>query len=639
MPPTRVGELGREKCELLAAFLALQCFAKQQHNTTILLKMDNVTAVTYINKMGGTQSEGLCHLALTIWNWCLQQNIFLIAEYLPGEENTVADEESRNMKDRCDWMLNPRIFRQVQDGGHPIRGTLPSSPDHREENTVADEAVGAIGNRPVCVSSDETVTTILQLEAGSGGREHGCIQPGLVQSERLHKPSMVLDSSLAQPDKATDGQSGHDHTALDHATMVSNDPGDARELSTPSPSNPRPGNSANGSGRLYNEARGTGTSCMAYLRESFTSRGISTEASNLLLSSWRTKTKSNYNSLFSKWVDWCQPRDRNPTTGPIEDVINFLAYLHKEGYQYRSLNSYRSAISAVHAEVDGYPVGQHPLVTRMLKGAFNERPPLPKYSSFWDVGLVLRYLKKLGNNETLSLRLTSIKSATLLALTRPSRSVDLSKLDIQARSYTASGVTFKAQHLSKQSRPSKPLADFFYPRFPEDPLLCPVVTLQAYESKTLEFRDLKSDNPKTTLFLSWIGKHDPVTSSTIARWLRTCLQEAGINTEVFKPHSIRGAASSKAAWSGVTISDILQAADWSSEATFQKFYHRMPEDSSKSSFGKAVLSSAASNLHSSFGKAVLSSAASNLHSSFGKAVLSSAASNLHVDIETEPSEM
>ena len=40
--------------------------------------------------------------------------MFLIAEYLPGEENTVADKESRNMKDRCDWMLNPCIFRQVQ---------------------------------------------------------------------------------------------------------------------------------------------------------------------------------------------------------------------------------------------------------------------------------------------------------------------------------------------------------------------------------------------------------------------------------------------------------------------------------------------------------------------------------------------
>ena len=69
------------------------------------------------------------------------------------------------------------------------------------------------------------------------------------------------------------------------------------------------------------------------------------------------------------------------------DVVNFLAYLFNKGYQYQSLNSYRSAISAVHEEVDGYIVGQHPLVTRMLKGAFNERPPLPRYSTFWDVGI------------------------------------------------------------------------------------------------------------------------------------------------------------------------------------------------------------------------------------------------------------
>ena len=39
--------------ELPVAFLAIQCFTKQKYNITILLKMDNVTAVTYINKLGG----------------------------------------------------------------------------------------------------------------------------------------------------------------------------------------------------------------------------------------------------------------------------------------------------------------------------------------------------------------------------------------------------------------------------------------------------------------------------------------------------------------------------------------------------------------------------------------------------------
>jgi len=131
-----------------------------------------------------------------------------------------------------------------------------------------------------------------------------------------------------------------------------------------------------------------------------------------------------------------------------------------------------------------------------------------------------------------------------------------------------------------------------------------------YEKRTLEFRGsmTNSNTRKTTLFLSWIGKHDPVTSSTIARWLKMCLQEASINTDTFEAHSIRGAAASKAACSNVTISEILQAADWSSESTFQRFYHCPSDDEDQSTYGNAVLSSAG-------------------------------ASNLHIDMEMEPSEM
>ena len=53
------------------------------------------------------------------------------------------------------------------------------------------------------------------------------------------------------------------------------------------------------------------------------------------------------------------------------------------------MNSYRSAISALHSKVDGYAVGgQHPLITKMLREVYNGRPPLARYSTFWDVGVV-----------------------------------------------------------------------------------------------------------------------------------------------------------------------------------------------------------------------------------------------------------
>ena len=59
-------------------------------------------------------------------------------------------------------------------------------------------------------------------------------------------------------------------------------------------------------------------------------------------------------------------RGRDPIRGPIGDVANVLAKLFEEGYQYRSLNAYRSAISSVHEKVDSEVMGQHPLISRLL---------------------------------------------------------------------------------------------------------------------------------------------------------------------------------------------------------------------------------------------------------------------------------
>ena len=77
--------------------------------------------------------------------------------------------------------------------------------------------------------------------------------------------------------------------------------------------------------------------------------------------------------------------------------------------------------------------------------------------------------------------------------------------------------------------------------------------------------------------------------STIARWLRVVLEKAGIDTSVFKGHSTRSAATSAVASASVTMSEILLAADWSSEGVFQKFYYRPTKEVG---FGNVVLATA-----------------------------------------------
>ena len=128
--------------------------------------------------------------------------------------------------------------------------------------------------------------------------------------------------------------------------------------------------------------------------------------------------------------------------------MNFLAQLFEQGYHYtcKSLNAYPSAISSVHEKVDDYEVGQHPLVSRLLKRVFHRRPPQLRYLETWDVDKVTTYLDSLGENATLPLPVLTVthKTVMLLALTRPSQSADLSQLDLAGRRYLPEGVIFQS---------------------------------------------------------------------------------------------------------------------------------------------------------------------------------------------------
>ena len=61
----------------------------------------------------------------------------------------------------------------------------------------------------------------------------------------------------------------------------------------------------------------------------------------------------------------------------------------------------------------------------------------------------------------------------------------------------------------------------------------------------------------------------------------------GIGTCIFKAHSIRGASTSAASNQAVTTKEILNAADWSMESSFQCFYYKPIHNTA---FAESVLS-------------------------------------------------
>jgi len=221
---------------------------------------------------------------------------------------------------------------------------------------------------------------------------------------------------------------------------------------------------------------------------------------------------------------------------------------------------------------------------RVLKGAYNKRPPLPKYSTTWEVSKVTSYIATLGDNESLSLKLLSLKLVVLLALTRPSRSNDLSNLSLEAMRMLPDGVQFNPVCLSKQSRPSRSLKPFTFPSFSNDKRLCPKEAIQAYIARTESFRG----KGKEKLLLSFVKPHNPISSSSVARWIVTMLKSAGIDTDTFKSHSVRSASATAAASAGISTNQIMEAADWRSESVFERFYYK---PGNNNQVGQAVLSS------------------------------------------------
>ena len=107
--------------------MAVQSFTKNKAKLSVLLKVDNTTAVAYINNLGGTVSKELVALTRDLWLWCLERNIHITAQYLPGKQNVIADAESRTMKDRSDWKLDVSIFQEIDHIFGPIEVDLFAS--------------------------------------------------------------------------------------------------------------------------------------------------------------------------------------------------------------------------------------------------------------------------------------------------------------------------------------------------------------------------------------------------------------------------------------------------------------------------------------------------------------------------------
>ena len=127
--------------------------------------------------------------------------------------------------------------------------------------------------------------------------------------------------------------------------------------------------------------------------------------------------------------------------------------MYNLGLKYRTLNTYRSALSAFHNNGEAIATGKHPLVTNLMKGIGNLCPPMPRYNFIWDVEIVQNYFDSCPENENLTLKNLTLKLAMLLSLAALKRGSEIRCLDVSALAKSEKKYVLKVLHSAKTSKP------------------------------------------------------------------------------------------------------------------------------------------------------------------------------------------
>ena len=163
---------------------------------------------------------------------------------------------------------------------------------------------GPTASRSLCDTLYQVTVPLLKLEARSGGGRNRCFHAGLVECPRICSSSMV--SNLEGVGKGTDGEgnSGVDYPTVTNQSLVPYlNRNDSRLLHHSSKAEDSgPLTKAHGDGSISSSSVGH----LEGLRQGLGSEEISGKAIDLIISSWRDKTNSNYDSAWRSCNLYCR---------------------------------------------------------------------------------------------------------------------------------------------------------------------------------------------------------------------------------------------------------------------------------------------------------------------------------------------
>ena len=426
-------------------------------------------------------------------------------------------------------------------------------------------AVGDSDNQPVCdgrLSSDSSVLCVGK-RSSRGSVRRSSSKVGL--SRRLRVSSSSSSSSRASEDESFSGRVHPHHSVLANTKVVPASVGN--EHSGSETTSPPSGHCAGSDHRIpTTKAQSPPSSRLEDFRQ-IHANSLSDDAFCLGAGSWRKSSSSRYDAAWCSFKDFLRSRRLSIHSVNVNVVADYLSFLFDKKLAYRTICLHRSVLSMTLPHLDNFSIGEHPVISRLIKGIFHRRPPSRRIFQTWDVGKVFDVF--LEWSTPLSFKQLQRKLAFLIAMATAKRPSELASLRCSAAFMTAStsSIHFIPSFLSKTDRQTHlglPITLTWLGG--SDSSLCPVETLETL----LQMRHELSFG-HDYIFCQFRHPYKKVSTSSFSKRLSWALRYAGITAP---PGSTRAVSVSNAFARGMDMATILDAGDWSSAQTFYRHYLR-----------------------------------------------------------------
>ena len=162
-------------------------------------------------------------------------------------------------------------------------------------------------------------------------------------------------------------------------------------------------------------------------------KGFSKRTAFIMACSRRESTTGTYDARLKRYYSWCRERSIDPFTAPVTEIAEFLQNLYDvEKLSPKTIQGYRAAISVIHKEVDGVPIGQNRDLRELILGMSQLKPSKKSLVPNWNLPLVLNSLIKepFEPMQSADMKFVTLKTVFLLAVASGRRVSEIHALSI-----------------------------------------------------------------------------------------------------------------------------------------------------------------------------------------------------------------